>query len=233
MGIVSFTASGNSITAAVAGQTDILEVAEILAAFAVDKGINVDLTQVNVVMQGNIDRAAQYTNTAEQQSDIIEKFTVEPGPVVITTNVASPGDLQIEAVWMSDDALGIEVDGTLEFIDNVFTGTAVVDFVDVLTGNQPNDAFTFVNINLKEILGEMGVTGDVEIVQTNPALSFAYGASAFPTNTKTKTYTLANIDDEFNVLLMTGQNATLTVSQGGTLKLTISIDAAALVVNAA
>jgi len=89
--------------------------------------------------------------------------------------------------------LGIEVDGTLEFVDNVFTGTAAVDFVDVLTDNQPNDAFTFVSINLKEMLGDMGITGDVEIVQTNPALSFAYGSSAFPANTKTKTYTLASI----------------------------------------
>jgi hypothetical protein len=149
----------------------------------------------------------------------------------VAVSVAPVGDLDVTTTWANKQNLGVVIEGEVNSTDLVFTGSAATDFADVLTAGVPNGAFTCMGINLKGMLTEMGITGSVEVVQTNPTLNLAY-PGAFPSDTKTKSYTLSSLDDEFNVLLMSGAEATLKVNQGGTLILTITIDATDLVVNA-
>jgi hypothetical protein len=79
---VTVNASGGSgISMMVMGETDIMTAAEKLAAFAEDRGIVVDFAQVNKAKEENVNRAAHYTDLAEQQSEIIEKFAVAEPPI--------------------------------------------------------------------------------------------------------------------------------------------------------
>jgi len=71
MGDVTVSVSGNSIVVSATGETDIFAALGKLIAFANDKEVVIDVTQIQTVKAGNIDKAEQYLSSAQLQEDIL------------------------------------------------------------------------------------------------------------------------------------------------------------------
>ena len=145
-----------------------------------------------------------------------------------------------EATVESETELNVTLTGELDYADNVFLETSKVDHEGVITEDgQPlpevlNGAFTAVEINLKAILTALGFE-TVDIEQTNAALA-AYGAGGSITETdgvwkkNTEGRAVAEWDDAFTFLILGGETATLTFTEGEK-TFTVTVDATGLTVN--
>jgi len=80
---VVVSASGNAgITVIVQGETDAMVATAKLAAFAVERNITIDVTQVQTTAAGNMDRAEQYLELATVQEGIITKLHTDGATIV-------------------------------------------------------------------------------------------------------------------------------------------------------
>ncbi|MCL2003238.1 MAG: S-layer homology domain-containing protein [Oscillospiraceae bacterium] len=154
------------------------------------------------------------------------------------------------AVASREDGADITLTGELDYEDNIFRSRSALDFEAVVGDDgRPlpavlNGAFTAVEINLKAVMAAIGFE-TVDISQSNLALS-AYaqdGGSKInqPANItvkdgvwlkETEGRVPAEFDDEFNVLVLGGEIATLQIVSDGR-SFTLTIDATGLTVNGA
>ena len=203
---------------------------------------NIDKLGVKI-LSGFVEFDIDDQDVLDSYDPLTELYDVESKAYTITVKALAPGlsgpyGVTLDAAWDGNN-ITVDVSGALLYSDNSFDGPALDDFATILDGDKPDasvlgGAFTYVSINLKEILLAMGYDS-VYIVQTNPALA-VYGSELLDKGSyiKKKAYPdVAGFDDDFNILLVTGGKAKLEIFESATSSapvLTVTIDASSLIV---
>jgi len=124
MGDVTVSVSSNSIVLSVAGEPDVLVIAEKLAAFAAEKNITVDVSQVQALKDSNVEKAEQFLALVQLQENIIT--TVLEGEVITSP---LPPDICIPDIVMDDKEVvfDVTITGTDPITVNINWGDGIID----------------------------------------------------------------------------------------------------------
>ena len=232
---VTVTTVGSTTTLSVDGPLDMEAAAEVLAAFVETKGIIVDANTAKQSKDTNKSKAKelwQFAKTQQLLIDLIQGHEPTPLKMEPEVELQALGTLEATSEWIDGENLSIVVTGAIEHEDNVFPPDIAKDFADILDlNNRPNELWTVVSLNLRDILTEAGLSGDVFISQTNAAMLLGWPTAPNP---KLKVYDIATLDDKFNIMVGNGTSATLEIWSGttniGPAALTLTIDATGLTV---
>jgi len=128
MGDVTVSVSGNSIVVSAIGETDCMIAAQKLAAFALAKDVIIDVSQVQAMKAGNIDKAEQYLSVAQLQEEIIATLLnsdivpVPVGPDIgLPDVVAEDKTVVLDVVITGAEPITVDIDWEDGSIENDVT----------------------------------------------------------------------------------------------------------------